>query len=201
MRQRPSSGIGRLTVEVPRLHIVKTHFCAWIIMKEWRALFRDSYLLNGPGSSVGITTALRAGRSGNRIPVGGEIFRPCPDRHWHPPSLLCNGYWVFPGGKKRSGRDADPSPLLVPWSWKGRGIPLLPLWAVRPVQSLSACTRVTFTLPQCLYKGALYVLLYLLNTQKTHGTNIRALSRIRTHHPSTRRAVDLRLRPHGHRHL
>ena len=24
-------------------------------------------------------------------------------------------------------------------------IPLLPLWAVRPVQSLSACTRVTFT--------------------------------------------------------
>jgi len=38
-------------------------------------------------------------------------------------------------------------PLLVPWSWKGRAIPLLPLWAVRPVQSLSACTRVTFTLP------------------------------------------------------
>ena len=48
-------------------------------------------------------------------------------------------------GVKRPGRDADPSPLLVPWSWKGRAIPLLPLWAVRPVQSLSACTRVTFT--------------------------------------------------------
>ena len=27
----------------------------------------------------------------------------------------------------------------------GRAIPLLPLWAVRPVQSLSACTRVHFT--------------------------------------------------------
>jgi len=27
-----------------------------------------------------------------------------------------------------------------------RAIPLLPLWAVRPVQSHSACTRVTFTL-------------------------------------------------------
>ena len=26
-----------------------------------------------------------------------------------------------------------------------RAIPLLPLWAVRPVQSLNACTRVTFT--------------------------------------------------------
>jgi len=28
---------------------------------------------------------------------------------------------------------------------KGRAIPLLPLWTVRPVQSLSACTGVTFT--------------------------------------------------------
>ena len=36
-------------------------------------------------------------------------------------------------------------PLLVPWSWKGRAIPLLPLWVVQPVQSLSACTRVHFT--------------------------------------------------------
>ena len=35
-----------------------------------------------------------------------------------------------------------PHPLLVPWSRKGRAVPLLPLWAVRPVQSLSACTRV-----------------------------------------------------------
>jgi hypothetical protein len=55
--------------------------------------------------------------------------------------------WV-PGlsrGLKRPGRDADPHPLLVPWSRKGRAIPLLPLWAVRPVQSLNACTRVHFT--------------------------------------------------------
>jgi hypothetical protein len=38
-----------------------------------------------------------------------------------------------------------PHPLLVSWSWKGRATPLLPLWAARPVQSLSACTRVHFT--------------------------------------------------------
>jgi len=37
-----------------------------------------------------------------------------------------------------------PHHLLVPWSWKGRAITLLPLWAVRPVQSLSVCTF-TFT--------------------------------------------------------
>jgi len=48
--------------------------------------------------------------SGDRIPVWGEIFRTCPDRPWGPPSPLYNGYRVFPGGKERPGRDADPSP-------------------------------------------------------------------------------------------
>jgi len=36
----------------------------------------------------------------------------------------------------------------VPWSRKSRAIPLLSLWAVRPVQSISACTRVHLT---CLH--------------------------------------------------
>ena len=76
---------------------------------------------------------------------GGEIFRNFPDRLWGPHSLLYNGYRVFPGGKERPECEADPPPLLVPWSRKSRAIPLLPLWAVRPVQSLSACTRVAFT--------------------------------------------------------
>jgi hypothetical protein len=40
----------------------------------------------------------------------GKISRTCPDRPWGPPSLLYNGYRVFPGGKERPGRDADPSP-------------------------------------------------------------------------------------------
>ena len=52
--------------------------------------------------------------------------------------------WV-PGLSRgvNSGRGVTltPHPLLVPCSWKCRPIPLLPLWAVRPVQSLSACTR------------------------------------------------------------
>jgi len=86
----------------------------------------------------------------------GEIFRTCPDRPWGPPRLLYNGYQVFPGGKERPGR--DPSPLLVPWSRKGSAIPLLSLWAVRPVQSLSACTRVhfVFTLPVTLQVHSLF---------------------------------------------
>jgi len=79
--------------------------------------------------------AVRGSNSGE-----GDIFRTCPDRPWCPPSPLYNGYRVFAGGKERPGRDANPSPLLVPSSRKSRAIPLLPLWAVWPVQSLSACT-------------------------------------------------------------
>jgi len=43
-------------------------------------------------------------------PGGDEIYRTCSDRLWGPHSLLYNGYRVFPGGKVRPGRDADPSP-------------------------------------------------------------------------------------------
>ena len=40
---------------------------------------------------------------------GGEIFHTSADRPSVPPSLLYNVYRVFPEGKKRPGRDADPS--------------------------------------------------------------------------------------------
>ena len=59
----------------------------------------------------------------NRIPVGTK-FSARPDRPWGPPSLLYNGYRVFPGGKVR-----PTHPLLVPRSWKSRAIPLPTLWA------------------------------------------------------------------------
>ena len=45
----------------------------------------------------------------DRIPVRTR-FSARPDRSWGPPSLLKNGYWVFPGGKLRPGRAADHSP-------------------------------------------------------------------------------------------
>jgi hypothetical protein len=54
------------------------------------------------------------------------------------------GTGSIPGVKSGRGVTLTPHLLLVPWSRKGRTIPLLPLWAVRPVQSLSACTRVHF---------------------------------------------------------
>jgi hypothetical protein len=53
----------------------------------------------GRRSSVGVATRYGAGRSGDRIPVGGEIFRIRPDRLRGPPNLLYNGYRVLPEGK------------------------------------------------------------------------------------------------------
>jgi hypothetical protein len=58
----------------------------------------------------------------------------------------------FPGVKSGQSMTLIAHPLLVPWSWKGLAIHLLPLLAVRPVQSLSACTRVTFFFAYCKVK-------------------------------------------------
>jgi hypothetical protein len=63
-------------------------------------------LNGGPGSVVGIATAYRLDGPGIES-RWGEIFRTSPEA---PPSLLYNGYRVFPGDKVRPGRDADPSP-------------------------------------------------------------------------------------------
>jgi len=63
----------------------------------------------GRDSSVGIATGYGVDGPGIESRAG-EIFRTRPDRPWGPPSLLYNGYHVFPGGKERPGRDADPSP-------------------------------------------------------------------------------------------
>jgi hypothetical protein len=56
-------------------------------------------------------------------PSGGEIFCICPDLPWGPPSLLCNGYRVFPGGKVWPGHAADHSPpssaVVMVWATLG----------------------------------------------------------------------------------
>jgi len=55
------------------------------------------------------------------------------------------GTGSFLGVKSGRGVTLTLHPLLVPWSRNSKAILLLPLWAVRPVQSLSGCTRVHFT--------------------------------------------------------
>jgi len=62
----------------------------------------------------------------------------------HPASCTM-GTGSFLGVKSGWGVTLTPHPLIVPWPRKSRAIPLLPLWAVWPIQSLSACTRVHLT--------------------------------------------------------
>jgi hypothetical protein len=64
-----------------------------------RSLQTYYVIIRGPGSSVGIATAygLDGPVIGSRW--GQVFFRTRPDRPWGPPSLLYNGYRVFPGGK------------------------------------------------------------------------------------------------------
>ena len=125
------------------------------------------YRLDGPGIES------RRGRD-------FQIFRTCPDRPWGPPSLMYNAYRVFPTGKERPGRNADPSlpssaVVMKRYSYTstppiGRTTCTEPQCLYKgalyltsvPVQwctlpYLSTCTRVRFTLPQCPYKGALYL--------------------------------------------
>jgi hypothetical protein len=87
--------------------------------------------------------------------VGARVSAPAQTGPGAHPAYRTMG--TGPGGKERPARDADPSHLLVPWSRKSRAIPLLPLWAVRPVQSLSTCTRVHLTL---LFLGLLKLGIY-----------------------------------------
>ena len=79
-------------------------------------------------------------------PGEGAIFCTSPDRPWAPSSLLYNGYRVFPGGKERPERYADPSPPSSAVVMKGQS------YTSTPPMGRTACTE-----PQCLYKGALYL--------------------------------------------
>ena len=108
-------------------------------------LFHRPYGPYGPGSVVGIATGYGLDDPGIESRWGVRFPAPVqtgPEAH---PVSCTVGTGSFPGVKSGRGVTLTPHPLLVPWSRKSRAIPLLPLWAVRPVQGLSACTRTHFT--------------------------------------------------------
>ena len=83
----------------------RTHNFIWWIFTLY------CYCNFGSGSSVGIVTDYGLDGTGSN-PGGDEIFH-CPGRPWNPPSLLYNGYRVFPG-VKRPGRGFHHPPHLAP---------------------------------------------------------------------------------------
>ena len=105
----------------------------------------------GPGSVVSIATGYGLDGPGIECRWGTRFSAPVQTGRGAHPASCTMGTGFFTGVKSGRGVMLTPHPLLVSWSRKSRAIPLLPLWAVRPVQSLSACTRVHFTLSNHLH--------------------------------------------------
>jgi hypothetical protein len=106
----------------------------------------NTYSFMWAGQLSRYNDGLRAGRTGDRIPVGARFLAPVQTGPGAHPTPFTMGSGSFPRAKSGWGVTLNTHALLVPWLWKSRALPLLPLWAVRPVQSLSACTRVHFNL-------------------------------------------------------
>ena len=88
----------------------------------------------GPGSSFGIATGLRAGRSGDRIAVGRD-FPPVQTGPGAHPASCTMGTRSFQGVKSGRCVMLTTHPLLVPRSWKSRAIPLPTPWATTGPQT------------------------------------------------------------------
>jgi hypothetical protein len=140
------------------MHYIYIYIYMCVCMYMCMCIYIYIYIYGGPGSSVGIATDYRAGRSMDQIPVEVRFTAPVQTGPGAQPASFTMGTRSFPGVKSGRGVTLTPHPLLVPWSWKCRAIPLLPLWAARPVQSLSACTRVTFTFTLHIY---IYIYIYI----------------------------------------
>jgi hypothetical protein len=123
--------------------------CMWV---RYYTTFRRSEVLrsymmdSGPGSIVGIATGYGLDGPGIESWWGHDFLHLSrlalgptqPPVQWVP--------GLSRGVKGSRGMTLTPHPPLVLWSWMGRAIPLLSLWAIWPVQSLSPCRRVRFTL-------------------------------------------------------
>ena len=129
---------------------------------------------------------LQTGWSRDQILVGTRFSAPVQIGPGAYPAFCTMGTGSFPGAKSGRGVTLTTHPLLMSWWRKSRAIPLLPLWAVQPVQSLSACTGVHFTFtitaPSVPVQGCTLPTFYLhiflhtwVNKPRKKGTNLYAL--------------------------
>ena len=98
------------------------------VMFKTRLLYPLTVAVCGRGSSVGIATELRAGRSGieSRWERDFPPVQTGPGAH---PASCKMGTGSFPGVKCGRAVLLTTHTLLVPWSWKSTAIPLPTLWA------------------------------------------------------------------------
>jgi len=151
MKSRHAGIVSLYTVNRLVFKLKTVFFCVWGM--HWIRVFIYDVAILWAWLRSPYSDWLRAGRSGDRIPVGARFSAPVQTGPGAHPASCTMGTGSFSGVKNGRGVTLAPHPLLVPWSWKSRAIPLLPLWAVRPVQSLSACTRVDFTFILCSILG------------------------------------------------
>ena len=111
---------------------------------------------------------LLAGRSGDRIPVGSRFSAPVQTGPGAHPSSCTMGTGFFPRVKSGRGVTLTSHPLLVPLVMKEQS------YTSTPPMGRKACTE-----PQCLYKGYLYLYLYLLVPVFYKITQISNLMKIR----------------------
>ena len=93
---------------------------------------------------------LQAGRFGDRIPVGWEIFGACQHRSWGPPSLLYNGYRVIPGGRAAGVWRWPPTLNLAPRLKKEYSYTSTPLMGASGfLHGFISPTEINLLLPLC----------------------------------------------------
>jgi hypothetical protein len=138
-----------LYTTIHSVDISRATYQFYAILNKFCKFYGAPYYKNGPGSVVGIATGYVLDGPGIESRWGRDLpylSRPT----WGPPSLLYNGYRVFPGVKSGRNVTLTPHPLLVPWSRKSRAITSTSIMGLRPVQTLSACKRVHFYITSAL---------------------------------------------------
>ena len=123
---------------------------------NWNKLWQDLQFKCEPGSDW-----LRAGRSGDRIPVEVRFSAPVQNGPGAHPAYSKLGTGSFLGVKSGRGVTLTPHPLLVPLVMKEYSY-----------TSTSPMGRTACTEPQCLYKGPFYLLPYLNALHKIENSEM-----------------------------
>jgi hypothetical protein len=131
----------KITTNFKGSYLLLCHsFDEFILHFHITGLFCVLVIYVGRDSAFGISTALRAGRSGDRIPVGARFSAPAQTGRGAHPTFYTMGTGFFPGGKA-AGAWLDHPTHIAPMLKKSTAVPLLHLW------TFVASSRVNSNLP------------------------------------------------------